>query len=134
MMDYKAMNTPMASNLKLLCDASLETIDATMYRHMICSLMCLTNMRPDICFAVNNLSEFLTDPRHAHLVAKHVVRYMKGTIEYGLKYDTNHKINQEGHVDSDWAVPLKGRELRGATSVWDQVCSLVLVRKSPAWH
>ena len=34
-MDCKAMNTPMASNLKLLRDASLESVDATMYRHMI---------------------------------------------------------------------------------------------------
>ena len=31
-MEYKAMNTPMASNLKLLSDASLEMIDAMMYR------------------------------------------------------------------------------------------------------
>ena len=29
MMDCKAMTTPMASNLKLLSDASLETVDAT---------------------------------------------------------------------------------------------------------
>ena len=56
---------------------------------MIFSLMFLTNMRPDICFIVNNLSEFLMDLRHAHLVAKHVVRYLKGTVEYVLKYNTN---------------------------------------------
>ena len=48
MMDCKAMTTPMASNLKLLSDASLELVDATMYHHMIGSLMYLTNMRLDI--------------------------------------------------------------------------------------
>ena len=32
MMDCKAMTTPMASNLKLLSDASSETVDAMMYR------------------------------------------------------------------------------------------------------
>ena len=53
MMDYKAMTTPMALNLKLLSDASSESVDATMYRQMIGSLMYLTNTRPDICFAVN---------------------------------------------------------------------------------
>ena len=88
-MDYKAMNTPMASNMNLLTDDSSESVDATMYRQMICSLMCFTNMRPHICFAVNNVSQFLMDPRHAHLVAKHVVRCLKGTVEYGLKYNTN---------------------------------------------
>ena len=32
MIDYKAMATPMESNLKLLSDASSETVDAMMYR------------------------------------------------------------------------------------------------------
>ena len=56
MMDCKEMDTPMASNLKLLRDASSEKVDATMYRQMIGSLMYLTNTRLDICFAVNTLS------------------------------------------------------------------------------
>ena len=56
MMD--CMASPMASNLKLLSDASSETVDTTMYRQMIGSLMYL---RPDICFAVNTL-------RHVHLM------------------------------------------------------------------
>ena len=88
MMDHKAMATPMASNLKLLSDASSESVDATMYRQMIGSLMYL---RPDICFAVNTLSQYLTDPRSVHLIAaKHILRYLKGTlIDYGLKYDGN---------------------------------------------
>ena len=102
MMDCKAMATPMASNLKLLSDASSGMVDTTMYRQMICSLMCLTSTRPDASFVVNDLSQFLTDPRHAHLVAKHVVRYQKGTVEYGIKYDMNQKTNMHGYVDSDW--------------------------------
>ena len=48
MMDCKALTTPMASNLKLLSDASSELVDATMYRQMITSFMYLTNMRPNI--------------------------------------------------------------------------------------
>ena len=90
-LDCKVIATPMASNLKLLCDASSESVDATMYRQMIGSLMYL-----------NTLSQFLKDPRHVHLIpAKHVVRYLKGTVDYGLKYDVNHKINVHGYVDSD---------------------------------
>ena len=89
-MECKAMATSMASNLKLLSDASSESIDATMYRQMIGSLMYL---RPDICFAVNTL-------RHVHLM---VAKHAGGTVDYGLKYDANQKINLEGYVDSDWA-------------------------------
>ena len=90
MLDCKAIATPMASNLKLLSDASSESVDGTMYRQMIGSLMYLMNMRQDICFAVNTLSQFLTDPRKVHLLAvKHVLRYLKGTVDYGLKYELN---------------------------------------------
>ena len=80
----------MASNLKLLSNASSESVDATMYRQMIGSLMYLTNTRPDICFAVSTLSQFVTDPRHVHLIAaKHILRYLKGRIDYGFKYEAN---------------------------------------------
>ena len=73
MMD--CMTIPMASNLNLLSDASLESVDATMYIHqMIGFLMYLTNTRPNICFVVNTLSQFLTNPRNVHLIAaKHVL-------------------------------------------------------------
>ena len=72
------MDTPMTSNLKLLSDASSDSVDATMYHQMIYSLMYLMNTRPDICFVVNTLSQFLKDPRHAHLiVAKRILRYLR---------------------------------------------------------
>ena len=69
---------------------------------MIASLMYLTNMKPDIFFVVNTLSQFLMDMIHIHLVSiKNVLRYLKGTIEYGIKYDMNEKINLHGYVDLD---------------------------------
>ena len=81
-MECKAMTTPMASNLKLLSVASSESVDATIY----CQMIYLTNTRTHICFAMNTL-------RHVHLmVAKHAVRYLKGTVDYGLKYEENQKI------------------------------------------
>ena len=115
MMDCKDMTTPMASNLKLLSVSSSDWVDAMMYRQMICSLIYLMNMRLDISFAVNT-------SRHVHLmVAKHAVRYLRGTVDYGLKYEANQKINLEGYVVLDWAVPLIERTLQSVASVWDQV-------------
>ena len=68
-----------------------------MYRQMICSLMYLTNMRHVHVIAVNT-------SRHVHVIAaKHILRYLKGTVDYGLKYEVNQKINLEGYVDLDWA-------------------------------
>ena len=36
------------------------------------------------------------------MVEKNAVRYLKGRVDYGLKYEANQKINLEGYVDSDW--------------------------------
>ena len=102
-MEYKTMNTPMESNLKFLSDASLETVDATIYHQIIGSLMYMTNTRKYIFFIDNTLSQLLMDPRHVHLIAtKNILRYLKGTVDYGLKYEENQKINLEGYVDLDW--------------------------------
>ena len=118
-LDCKAITTPMASNLKLLSDASSESVDATIYHQMIGSLMHLTNMIPDISFAMNTLSQFLTNPRHVHLIdEKHVLRYLKGTMDYGIKYDANKKINLQGYVDSDWEGNTTDRKTTSG-SVWD---------------
>jgi len=73
-----------------------------MYRQMIGSLMYLTNTISDICFVVNTLSEYMVEPRHVHwIVAKHVLRYLKGTIEYGLIYDADREIKLQGYTDAD---------------------------------
>ena len=66
--------------------------------------MYLTITRPYICFAVNTLSQYLVQPRRVHLiVAKHVMRYLKGTIDFGLYYDENHDYILYGYIDADWA-------------------------------
>ena len=98
------MATPMDSNLKLLADDSSELVDVTHYRHIFGSLMYLTNTRLDICFAVNTLSQYLVQPRRVHLLAaKHVMRYLKRTIDFGLYYDGSHEYRLYGYTDADWA-------------------------------
>jgi hypothetical protein len=100
MLECKSMNTPMET--KLLVDISSELIDATLYRQIIGLLMYLTNTRQDICFVVNTLSQFLVEPRHVHLVAaKHVMRYLKGTLDCCLNYDGDHDFTLSGYTDSD---------------------------------
>ena len=103
MLECKAMATPMDTHMKLLVDASSELVDVTLYKHNIGSLMYLMNTRTDICFDVNTLSKYLVDPRHVHLVAaKHLMRYLKGTIDLGLYYGRDHDYRLYGYTDSDW--------------------------------
>ena len=74
--------------------------------------MYLTNTRPDICFALNTLSQYLVQPRCVHLVAtKHVMRYMKVTIDFGLYYDRNHDYRLYGYIDAYWDRTVSNRKL-----------------------
>ena len=65
--------------------------------------MYLTNTRSDICFAVNTLNQYLGNPRCVHLIiAKHVMRYLKGMTDLGLYYGRDHDYRLYGYVDSSW--------------------------------
>ena len=104
MLDCKAIPTPMVSNLKFFSDLASEPVDVTLYRQIIGSLMYLTNTRLDIFFHVNTLSHYMVDPRRVHLIAaKHVMRYLKGTLEFGLCYSSDSEFRLFGYTDSDWA-------------------------------
>jgi hypothetical protein len=111
MMDCKSMSTPMEINMKLLDDTSSEIVDVTLYRQMIGSLMYLTNTRPNIFFVVNTLSQYLVYPRCVQLVfVKHVMRYLKGTLDHGLCYSGDHDFRLYGYTDSDWAESASDRK------------------------
>ena len=44
------------------------------------------------------------DPKHIHWVAaKHVLRYVRGAITYGLRYTSSSGVMLLGYADSDWA-------------------------------
>ena len=86
-----------------MVDTLSELVDATLYRQIIGLLMYLTNTMPDICFVVNTLSQYLVEPRRVNLVAiKHVMRYIKGTMDYGLCYIRDRDFILIGYTDSDW--------------------------------
>jgi hypothetical protein len=46
----------------------------------------------------------MSEPRHKHWVtAKHVLRYLRGSIAFGLKYSSSGGVLLHGYADSDWA-------------------------------
>ena len=58
-------------------------VDTTRYHQLIESLMDLVNTRPYLCYVVNTLSQYMVDPKSVQSVeAKHVLRYIKGTLDY----------------------------------------------------
>ena len=77
MTDCKSMPTSMVMDLKKMNDVDSGEINPHLYRQLIGSLMYLVNTRPDICYAVNVLSQFMSQSRQTHwIVAKHVLRYL----------------------------------------------------------
>ena len=89
MTDYKPMVTLMVTNLKKLHDAvtASDPVDPNQYRQLIGSLLYLMYTRPDICYAVSALNQFMSSSKHIHwIAAKHILRYLKGTQDYGLRY------------------------------------------------
>ena len=114
MVDCKSMNTLMNYNLRKLHENETRSypVDPTLYRQFIGSLMYLVHLRPDICYAVSILSQFMTDPRHRHWVAgKHILRYLYGTVAYGLKYASNGGVLFLGYIDFDWSGSIIDRKI-----------------------
>lgn len=122
MMDCKSLSTPMETNFQKLKEvaASSDLVDPTKYRQLIGSLMYLVRTRPNICYAVSALSQFMCEPRQIHLVAtKHIVRYFRGTVAYGLRYSSGVDLKLYGYTDSDWARCVADqREPLDGVSVW----------------
>jgi hypothetical protein len=66
MTDCRPMSMPLVTNWRKIDASDSKTIDPTVYRKLIGSLMYLVNTRPDINLAVNSLSRFMVDPRRVH--------------------------------------------------------------------
>ena len=61
-------------------DEGGNTVDQTLYRSMIGSLLYLTASRPDIIFSVCMCARFQANPKEAHLIAvKRIISYFKHT-------------------------------------------------------
>lgn len=104
MFECKPRFTPCEQKLNF--DSEGEVIDSTGYREIVCSLMCImTCTRPDLSWVVSKLSQHLAETKQQHwATAKHVLRYLKGTIDQGLHYQKGEKSPQlEGYSDADWA-------------------------------
>ena len=83
-------------------------MDPTLYRQLIGSLMYLVDTWPDLCFAVNTL---MVEPRSVHwVVAKHMLHYLAGTMDFGLDYRRSEGIRLVVYKNSNWADSVADRK------------------------
>jgi len=81
MQEAKPLPSPMVSGLKLTKEGSQPFSDPTLYRSIIGALQYAVITRPDICFSVNKVCQFMSNPLESHwTVVKRILRYLKGTI------------------------------------------------------
>ncbi|PKU59392.1 putative mitochondrial protein [Dendrobium catenatum] len=107
----KPINTPIECRVKLSKHDEGERVDPTFFKSLVGSLRYLTCTRPDILYVVGLLSHYMETPTTSHLrTAKRILRYIKGTIHFGLLYSSSNDFRLVGYSDSDWASDMNDRK------------------------
>jgi histone deacetylase 1/2 len=117
----KPVETPISTTdrLSLADGVRLGPVDYTRYRSMVRALQYLTLMRPDISFAVNKVCQFLHAPSTVHRSAvKRILRYIRGTLDVGLKIRKSPSITVSAFSDADWAGSVDGPRSTGGFAVY----------------
>ncbi|KAL5579567.1 hypothetical protein UlMin_012009 [Ulmus minor] len=99
----KPAATPMEVNVKLSQDDGEELSDPAIYRRLIRKLLYLTITRPDLSYAVNKLSQFLSKPRLPHFqAAQRVLQYLKGSPGQGLFFSSSSAVQLRAFAEAQF--------------------------------
>lgn len=100
----KASITPMATNQQLTKNSGDPIDDPYHYRSIVGALQYITITRPEISFSVNKICQYMQCPRSEHWkTVKRVLRYLAGTLHYGLKLYHPETLKISAFADADWA-------------------------------
>ncbi|XP_014490382.1 uncharacterized protein LOC106753104 [Vigna radiata var. radiata] len=102
MLGSKPSSTPFLSNNNFLYKTENYMDDPSVYHRLIGKLFYLTNARPDLCFTINLLSQFMQEPTNFHYQAlQHVLMYIKSSPSEGLFFPADSSIQIKGFSNSD---------------------------------
>jgi len=103
-------DVPMAQGVQLRKEGEPLSEDCP-YRALVGSLLYLAVCtRPDIAYAVGALARHMAQPTTEHWqAAKGVVRYLAGTVEYGIMYGDSNSTTLYGYSDADYGGDLETR-------------------------
>lgn len=100
----KPVARPLVANEKFQKVDGSKEVDVTYIRSLVGNLLYLTLTRPDIMYATSLLSRFMLKPTQINLrAAKRNLRYLQGTIDFGIRYKKGKKLELYNYSDSDWA-------------------------------
>jgi hypothetical protein len=104
MAECHATTTPVDTRAKLSATAGALVGDPSDYRSIVGALQYLTLTRPDLSYVVQQVCLYMHAPREPHLaLVKHILRYMKGTLDFGLHIGVSDPRSVTAYSDADWA-------------------------------
>ncbi|KAA0059765.1 integrase [Cucumis melo var. makuwa] len=110
MINCKPAITPMNVNEKLQQNDGAEMANAQLFRSLVGGFIYLTHTRPNISYSIGVIFMFMQRPSKDHFgAAKRVMRYIAGTIQYGIWYSKVSDFKLCGFTDNDWASSLDDR-------------------------
>ena len=111
MENSKPISTPMVIGHRLSKNDESPKVNQTLQKSMIGKLQYVVHSRLDIALAVGILARFCTNPKENHiLVVKRIMRYLKGTKEYGLYYKKNENFELKAYTDANWVGSLDDKK------------------------
>jgi hypothetical protein len=103
MAESKTYRAPCVVGTKMSKFVGDILLDPTEYRHIVGALQYVTLTRPGIAYSVNQLCQHMHNPTSVHFTAtKRVIRYLKGSIDYGLYYCRS-SLTINAYYDANWA-------------------------------
>ena len=94
----------MDPNVRLQEYKGKDLKDVTMYRQLVRSLIYLTLTLPDISYVVGVVNRYMSNPKKPQLDAvKRILKYVKGTINFGILYKKTNDCQVMRYCDADYA-------------------------------
>ena len=98
-----SVRTPISPNVKLTVDLIGKSVNLSLYRSMVGSLLYLTASRPDISYSVGVCARYQDNPKESHMtVLKRIIKYVKTTAKFGVWYSKDTSDVLVGYSDPDW--------------------------------
>lgn len=99
----KPSSVPIELNHNLTRSVGPYLSEPQQYRRLVGRLIYLTFTRPELCYTVHILSQFMHSPLQVHLdAAFRVVRYLKGSPSQGVLLRADSNLQVTAYCDADW--------------------------------
>ncbi|KAG9444821.1 hypothetical protein H6P81_016161 [Aristolochia fimbriata] len=113
--EVKPLYTPIVTGSKLSKYEGTPLYDPSLYRGTVGALQFLILTRPDIQYAINQACQFQQNPTNIHWsTVKRILRFLKGTLRYGLVIHPSSNLGVDIYSDADWdGCPVDRRSITG---------------------